>query len=66
MVGDRLHTDVAMAIGAGVRSAVVLTGEATAEQVAALPNAAAPDFILDRIDRLIPPGLWGELGWAAC
>ena len=66
MVGDRLHTDVAMAIGAGVRSAVVLTGEATAEQVAALPNAAAPDFILDRIDRLIPPGLWGEFGWAAC
>lgn len=66
MVGDRLHTDVAMAIGAGVRSAVVLTGEATAEQVAALPDAAAPDFILDRIDRLIPPGLWGELGWAAC
>ena len=66
MVGDRLHTDVAMAIGAGVRSAVVLTGEATAEQVAALPNAAAPDFVLDRIDRLIPPGLWGELGWAAC
>ncbi len=66
MVGDRLHTDVAMAIGAGVRSAVVLTGEATAEQVAALPDAAAPDFVLDRIDRLIPPGLWGELGWAAC
>ena len=66
MVGDRLHTDVAMAIGAGVRSAVVLTGEATAEQVAALPDAAAPDFILDRIDRLIPPGLWGEFGWAAC
>lgn len=66
MVGDRLHTDVAMAIGAGVRSAVVLTGEATAEQVSALPDAAAPDFILDRIDRLIPPGLWGEFGWAAC
>ena len=66
MVGDRLHTDVAMAIGAGVRSAVVLTGEATAGQVAALPDAAAPDFILDRIDRLIPPGLWGEFGWAPC
>ncbi|PFG15597.1 HAD superfamily hydrolase (TIGR01450 family) [Propionicimonas paludicola] len=66
MVGDRLHTDLEMATGAGVRSAVVLTGEATAEQVAGLPAASAPDFVLDRIDRLIPPGLWGELGWASC
>lgn len=66
MVGDRLHTDLEMATSAGVRSAVVLTGEATPEQVAALPAASAPDFVLDRIDRLIPPGLWGELGWASC
>jgi Predicted sugar phosphatases of the HAD superfamily len=66
MVGDRLHTDVAMATGAGVRSAVVLTGEATAEQVAAMPSGAAPDFVLARIDQLIPAGLWGEFGWAAC
>jgi len=66
MVGDRLHTDLEMATTAGVRSAVVLTGEATAAQVAALPASSAPDFVLDRIDRLIPPSWWGELGWAAC
>jgi len=66
MVGDRLHTDLEMATIAGVRSAVVLTGEATAAQVAALPASSAPDFVLDRIDRLIPPSWWGELGWAAC
>lgn len=66
MVGDRLHTDLEMATTAGVRSAVVLTGEATAAQVAALPASSAPDFVLDRIDRLIPPTWWDELGWAAC
>lgn len=66
MVGDRLHTDLEMATTAGVRSAVVLTGEATAAEVAALPDGSAPDFVLDRIDRLIPPTLWGEFGWASC
>ena len=31
MVGDRLSTDIAMAVGAGMDSALVLTGEATLE-----------------------------------
>ncbi|HWS31958.1 MAG TPA: HAD-IIA family hydrolase [Actinoplanes sp.] len=53
MVGDRVATDIAMAIAAGVDSAVVLTGEATPETVAALPAEAAPTWVLDRIDRLL-------------
>jgi len=66
MVGDRVHTDLQLAKSTGVCSAVVLTGEATAGEVDALSPTSAPDFVLDRVDRLIPPGLWGELGWSAC
>jgi HAD superfamily hydrolase (TIGR01450 family) len=40
MVGDRLYTDMAMAHRAGVFAALVLTGEATAEQAAASEFAA--------------------------
>jgi hypothetical protein len=35
-------------------SAVVLTGETTAELLAAAPPEARPTWILDRIDRLLP------------
>jgi HAD superfamily hydrolase (TIGR01450 family) len=54
MVGDRLQTDIAMALDAGMRSAAVLTGEATADDILALPSDQQPDFVLDRIDALIP------------
>ena len=64
MVGDRLQTDSRMALAAGMASAVVLTGEATAEDVAALPEQLKPTLVLDRIDRLIPMYAWIELGWA--
>ncbi len=64
MVGDRLQTDVAMARDADMVSAVVLTGEATAEGVAALAPDRAPQLVLDRIDRLLPARLWAELGWS--
>lgn len=64
MVGDRLQTDIKMALDTDMVSAVVLTGEATADDVAALPPHLAPTLVLDRIDRLIPPHIWDELGWS--
>ena len=64
MVGDRLQTDIKMALDTDMVSAVVLTGEATADDVAALPPHLAPKLVLDRIDRLIPQRIWDELGWS--
>ena len=63
MVGDRLGTDIQMALDTGMASCLVLTGEATAEDVAALEENHKPTYVLDRIDRLIPQRLWDELGW---
>ena len=63
MTGDRLYTDIRMALDAGMPSAVVLTGETTAEDIAAEPAENMPTHVLDRIDRLIPNRLWEEFGW---
>jgi len=54
MVGDRLGTDIAMAIGAGMDSALVLTGETTREILSRTPPTAHPTWVLERIDHLIP------------
>ena len=56
MIGDRLSTDIAMAAAAGMDSALVLTGETTPEMAAALSPDAAPTWVLDRIDGLLPDG----------
>lgn len=56
MVGDRLGTDVRMAVNAGMSSALVLTGDSTLDDVEATPSAERPTFVLDRIDRLLPEG----------
>jgi HAD superfamily hydrolase (TIGR01450 family) len=53
MVGDRLYTDIAMAVDAGVDSALVLTGESTEEMVGALPADRRPTWVLHRIDELL-------------
>jgi ribonucleotide monophosphatase NagD (HAD superfamily) len=63
MTGDRLYTEIRMALNAGMPSAVVLTGETTAEMLADEAPENKPDYVLDRIDRLIPPRMWEELGW---
>jgi HAD superfamily hydrolase (TIGR01450 family) len=63
MTGDRLYTEIRMALDAGMPSAVVLTGETTAEMLAVESDENKPDWVLDRIDRLIPPRMWEELGW---
>jgi len=50
MVGDRLYTDMAMARQARVLGVLVLTGEATAEQAAAM--ADPPDLIVSGLTEL--------------
>ncbi|MCE1174656.1 MAG: HAD-IIA family hydrolase, partial [Propionibacteriales bacterium] len=54
MVGDRLHTDIAMAVAAGMDAALVLTGDTSAAQAAAAEDAHRPTYVLDRIDQLLP------------
>lgn len=53
LVGDRLTTDVRMAIEAGMRSALVLTGASTEADLAR--SEIEPDFVLGTVDELIPP-----------
>ncbi|MDQ6773919.1 MAG: HAD-IIA family hydrolase [Candidatus Dormibacteraeota bacterium] len=64
MVGDRMSTDIRMALDAGMVSVLVLTGETTAHDLEGLAPRDSPDFVLDRVDRLVPQEIWRELGWA--
>ena len=64
MTGDRLYTDIRMALDAGMPSAIVLTGETTVEALADEPISNKPTYVLERIDQLIPQHLWEEFGWA--
>jgi NagD protein len=52
VVGDRLETDIALAATSGMASALVLTGVTTLKQ--ALAAEARPDYILERIDQVLP------------
>lgn len=63
MVGDRLSTDIRMGLDTGMAAALVLTGETTPEDLLALDPTDTPPIVVDRIDRLLPPGVWAELGW---
>jgi HAD superfamily hydrolase (TIGR01450 family) len=63
MSGDRLYTEIQMAKGAGMPSAVVLTGETTEKDLAGEPQENLPDYMLERIDQLVPRVLWDEFGW---
>jgi len=63
MSGDRLYTEIQMAKRAGMPSAIVLTGETTDEDLAGETEENLPDYILQRIDQLVPRDLWDEFGW---
>ena len=54
MIGDRLETDVRMAVNAGISSALVLTGDSQLDDVVRSELAHRPEFVLARIDELIP------------
>lgn len=64
MVGDRLSTDIEMAVNADMASAMTLTGESTWEEVLELQPERRPTMVLDRVDKLIPKQIWEELGWS--
>lgn len=55
MVGDRLYTDIAMATRAGCVGVLVLSGEATMEDVAQLEHDAEqqPTVIVNSVDQLL-------------
>lgn len=63
MVGDRLTTDVRMALDTGVTAALVLSGATAASELQELATGQRPEFVLDRVDQLLPPAAWAELGW---
>jgi ribonucleotide monophosphatase NagD (HAD superfamily) len=63
MTGDRLYTEIRMALDAGMPSAVVLTGETTTEELNEESKRTSRTYVLDRIDRLVPPEMWREFGW---
>ena len=65
MIGDRLMTDVAMAVDAGMASGLVLTGDSTREQAEALPADRQPTYVVDRVDELLPDTVWAEQGWTS-
>jgi NagD protein len=51
MVGDRLMTDIAMGVGAGMATALVLTGDSTRADLPAAP--AQPTYVIDGLLELI-------------
>ena len=55
MIGDRLSTDIAMAVRAGMDSALVLTGEATLADVVALPEDMHPTYVIEDLSALDQP-----------
>jgi len=63
MSGDRLYTEIRMANDAGMPSALVLTGETTEKDLARESEENLPNYVLERIDRLVPHDLWVEFGW---
>ena len=63
MVGDRLSTDIQMAVLTGMASAMPLTGESTLAEVNDLDPKNRPTYVLTRVDHLIPQAMWTELGW---
>jgi HAD superfamily hydrolase (TIGR01450 family) len=54
MVGDRIETDIRMAVNAGMASALVLTGDSQLSDLADYAAEHQPTFILEQIDSLIP------------
>ncbi|WP_182353272.1 HAD-IIA family hydrolase [Flaviflexus huanghaiensis] len=64
MVGDRLGTDIGMAINTGMASTLVLTGDSTLEEAQALPENQQPTYVLDRVDHLIPESIRSDWDWS--
>lgn len=65
LTGDRLTTDIRAAREASMASALVLTGETDPGSLSNIAQDERPDYVLDRVDRLMPNDRREELGWAA-
>lgn len=63
VVGDRLSTDLAAARSAGAHGALVLTGETGVDDLEGLTGDERPDYVLERLDQLLPAGEWERRGW---
>ena len=63
VAGDRLYSEIRMALDAGMPSALVLTGDTKAEDLDKEPEENHPDYVLGRIDHLVPDTLRREFGW---
>jgi HAD superfamily hydrolase (TIGR01450 family) len=63
MVGDRLYTDLAAADTAGMSGALVLSGETDPSAVERLAADERPEYVLARIDYLLPRSEWEQRGW---
>jgi HAD superfamily hydrolase (TIGR01450 family) len=63
LTGDRLTTDIRAAHEASMASALVLTGETDRQALADISDDDRPDYVLDRIDRLVPEEHRKELRW---
>lgn len=63
VVGDRLSTDLAAARRAGAHGALVLTGETGVDDLEGLSGDERPDYVLERLDQLLPAGEWERRGW---
>lgn len=54
MVGDRLETDIRMAVNAGMRSALVLTGDSQLADVEKTAPQFRPTFVIRGVEDLLP------------
>lgn len=54
MIGDRLATDIAMGIAAGMDTALVLTGDSRREEIGSLPTSMHPTYVLEHLADLLP------------
>lgn len=54
MVGDRLHTDIAMGRRHGMDAALVLTGDSGRDDLAFAPEAERPTYVLESLAELLP------------
>jgi HAD superfamily hydrolase (TIGR01450 family) len=64
MVGDRLDTDIAAAVAAGIPSMLVLTGASTAADVLAAPEEMRPTVVAMDLRGLLDPEACGRPGGA--
>ena len=60
MVGDRLSTDIAMGVRAGMDSVLVLTGDTTPEAWSNAAPADRPTWVVESVAGLLPDGIKGE------